>query len=368
MTKAIVRPQRAQPQQAQSQQARSKTTQPQQLRSAYTLVELLVVMAALTVLAAVTMPSLKGLLHDQKVTSASRMVKAHFEAAQARAIAANSPVAVILERSDAISPNTVSRLSIGQVFPPYEGDTTWTTGTLSSVGGTFLDTLTVNVGEASLLSVTPPVFVAGDYLQLDDRQSIYLVESITVSGALAAIKFTNPAYGQEGDLQANTRLTTTARFRLFRQPTKSFLQTLILPRGTCVDLSVSGFGQRGNEFSATTNGLAMIVFNPQGRIAYWNNADGVTGSMPATSLLHLLVGRTEQVSMSTPPMELSNPDDTATFNANVNDNANAWLTVNPFTGAITSTGLQAGNEAGTFGDRLKTARSFATYGINQSEN
>ncbi len=112
-------------------------------------------MAALIVLAAVTLPSLKSLLHDQKVTSASRMVLAHFQAAQARAIAGNSPVAVILERTvNESSPNAVSRLSIGQVFPPYEGDTTGTMGTLSSVGGTFYDTLTVNVAEASLLNRT----------------------------------------------------------------------------------------------------------------------------------------------------------------------------------------------------------------------
>ncbi|MEZ6076526.1 MAG: hypothetical protein R3C56_12960 [Pirellulaceae bacterium] len=53
-------------------------------------------------------------------------------------------MAVILERSDATSPNTVSRLSIGQVFPPYEGDITGAIGALSdSDGDNFLDTLTV---------------------------------------------------------------------------------------------------------------------------------------------------------------------------------------------------------------------------------
>ncbi|MCC6511665.1 MAG: prepilin-type N-terminal cleavage/methylation domain-containing protein [Pirellulaceae bacterium] len=335
-------------------------------RSAYTLVELLVVMAALTVLAAVTLPSIKSLLHDEKVSSASNMVRAHFEAAQARAIAGNSPVAVILERSDATSPNMVTRLSIGQVFPPYEGDTTRTTGTLSdSDSYNYLDTLTLNVGEANLLSAAPAVFGGGDYLQLDDRQSIYRIESIIVTGALAAVKFTNPPFGQEGDLLATTRVTTDARFRMYRKPTKSFLQTLTLPRGTCVDLTVSGFGQSGVELSTNAVGLAMIVFNAQGRIAYWDN--GVVGPTAATSLLHVLIGRTEQVSLSTPPMELEIPEDTSTFNANVNDVGNAWLTVNPFTGAINSSGLQAGDEAGAFVDRLKTARTFATYAITQSE-
>ena len=357
--------------------AQPKTLRSDKPRTAYTLVELLVVMAALTVLAAVTLPSLKTLLHDQKVTAASRMVKAHFEAAQARAIASNSPVAVILERSDATLPNTVSRLSIGQVFPPYEGDTTGTTGTLSSVGGPFYNTLTVNVVEATLL--TSAVFAAGDYLQLDDRQNIYVVDSV----ANGVIKFINPPFVldangdpvvvKEGDLLGSPRVSTKARFRIYRKPTKSFLQTLTLPRGTCIDLSVSGFGPGDYEFSTAKFGLTMIVFNPQGRIAYWT--DGANGIRPATSLLHLLVGRTEQVSLKTslgePPevaTEVATEDDTASFNANVNDNANSWLTINPFTGAITSAGMQAGNEGSALAARLLTARAFATYGITQSEN
>lgn len=345
---------------------------PKKLREAYTLVELLVVMAALTILAAVLLPSIKSLLHDQKVATASRMVKAHFEAAQARAIAGSSPVAVILERENVNFPNMVTRLSIGQVFPPYEGDTTATTGTLgvSAAGLNFYDTLTVTVAEASLLSNVAGVFTAGDYLQLDDRQSIYRIESVNNG----VIKFDNPSFGQEADLQISSRMTDKARFRLYRKPTKSFLQTLTLPRGTCVDLSVSGLGLGGNEFATTSTGLAMVVFNPQGRIAYWSN--GASVPKAATSLLHVLIGRTEQVGATLTDVDLmrvANPDDPSSFNTNINDTNNAWLTVNPFTGAISSSGVQAGNEMigtvpNTVAGRLPTARAFATYGTTQSEN
>lgn len=357
---------------------------PKKLREAYTLVELLVVMAALTILAAVLLPSIKSLLHDQKVASASRMVKAHFEAAQARAIGGGSPVAVILERASAEFPNMVTRLSIGQVFPPYEGDTTATTGTLlKTTGSDYYNELAVVLGEASLLSSAAGVFTAGDFLQVDDRQNIYQVLSLedrTISGmAYRVIKFANPPYTtaadgtlhelKEGDLLVDSR-TTAARFRLYRKPTKSFLQTLSLPRGTCVDLSVSGLGPGGNEFATTSTGLAMVVFNPQGRIAYWNN--GVDGPMAATSLMHVLIGRTEQVGATLTDadlMRVADPDDPSSFNTNINDTNNAWLTVNPFTGAISSSGVQAGNEAtGTVAGRLPTARAFATYGITQSEN
>ncbi len=117
----------------------------------------------------------------------------------------------------------------------------------------------------------------------------------------------------------------------------------------------------------------MVVFNAQGRIAYWDN--GLTGPKAATSLLHMLIGRTEQVALSIAPIDLmkvADSDDSSTFNTNINDASNVWLTVNPFTGAITSSGVQAGDEAGNdlaaFQTRLKTARAFATYGITQSEN
>ncbi len=276
------------------------TSQHQLTRSAYTLVELLVVMAALTVLAAVTLPTLKTLLSDQKVSSASRSVLAHLQAAQGRAIASNSPVAVILERdSDETigTMNTVSRLSIGQVFPPYEGDIAGATGVLSDFNSDdYIDRLAVPIGVASLLtdiSPAPAVFSAGDYLQLDDRQSTYVVLSITpetVAGVLyAMIDFKNPAVGQEkGDLLLISRTwNLNSRFRLYRKPTKSFLQTLTLPRGTCVDLSVSGFGTATNSFGLNVLPLnpTMIVFNPQGRIAYWTN--GASGPHTATSLVAL---------------------------------------------------------------------------------
>ncbi|MCC7336127.1 MAG: prepilin-type N-terminal cleavage/methylation domain-containing protein [Pirellulaceae bacterium] len=356
--------------------AQPKTLRSDTTRTAYTLVELLVVMAALTVLAAVTLPSLRSLLHDQKVTAASRMVLAHLQSAQGRAIASNSPVAVILERSGADTPEkirTVSRLSIGQIFPPYEGDVAGATGLVAdSNNDGYIDRLTIPVASASLLGINPPIFSEGDYVRLDDRRSTYVVTGDPiVNSGFATLQLQLPPAGQQGDWtypQLSSRsLNLQSSFRIYRKPTKSFLQTLVLPRGTCVDLSVSGLGTIGREFGlpAAPAGTTMIVFSPQGRIAYWT--DGVSGPQAATSLLHLLVGRTEQVSLADPP-EVATENDTTTVNANVNDNANSWLTINPFTGAITSAGMQAGQEGSALAVRLPVSRAFATYGITRSEN
>ncbi len=67
-------------------------------RSAFTLVELLTVLGIATLLAALILPSVKGLLNDRKTSQSAIMVKNYIEAARARAIGKNRSVAVVLER------------------------------------------------------------------------------------------------------------------------------------------------------------------------------------------------------------------------------------------------------------------------------
>ncbi len=336
----------------------------------FTLVELLVVMAAISVLAAVTLPSIKGLLHDQKVTSAARMVKSHIEAAQARAISSGRRVAVIMERN-ANDTNVVTRLSIGQSFPPYEGDVSPTLGTLGNSGsGLFFNQITIPTASASLLVATPPVFSAGDFIQIGNSGPLYSITTIPSTGV---VTFANPPLDptgsfatQEPQLLIAGKVNTSASFRIFRRPSKSFVQTSALPRGTCIDMTVSGIGQSGNEFAATSAAPPlMIIFDPDGSI--FSITDGVNPPISPTSITHLLVGRTEQVSLAS-PLSLEDPDNSGTFNANLNDNGNSWISINPVTGMIYSSGMQAGSESTTLATRLQVARTFATNAITQSEN
>ncbi len=101
------------------------------LRSGVTLIELLIVMAVLTILATLSLTTVKGLLKDQKTAQAARLVEQYLETARLRAITNRRPVAVFLERvsldgdtnGDPLEGNFVStRLSIGEVFPAYSGD------------------------------------------------------------------------------------------------------------------------------------------------------------------------------------------------------------------------------------------------------
>lgn len=119
-------------------------------RTGVTLIELLIVVGLLTILATISLTSVKGLLKDQKVTQAARLVEQYVQTAKIRAITNGRPVAVFLERAqlngqpDPTNPTgppvfpapgnyTATRLSIGEVFPPYSGDVIGATGTLWDV-------------------------------------------------------------------------------------------------------------------------------------------------------------------------------------------------------------------------------------------
>ena len=87
----------------------NKTTR----RRGVTLVELLIVMGVLTILATLSLTTVKGLLKDQKISQAGRLVEQYFESARIRALTNGRPVAVFLERVD-LTGDASGRLRIAQ--------------------------------------------------------------------------------------------------------------------------------------------------------------------------------------------------------------------------------------------------------------
>ncbi len=71
-------------------------------RRGVTLVELLTVLAVVSLLALLVLPSVKSLLTDRKSTSAATMVRNFLEAAKARAVGSGLPVAVVFERLSSV--------------------------------------------------------------------------------------------------------------------------------------------------------------------------------------------------------------------------------------------------------------------------
>lgn len=171
------------------------------LRSGVTLIELLVVIGVLTLLATLSLSTVKNLLKDQKVTQASRLVQQYIETAKIRAITSRRPVAVFVERVGKTSNGTfdpanftATRLSMGEVFPAYAGDIIDATGTLWDVDFTSSTFDPCRVADrhadqirfapedvfSGLGTQTEPGFVRnGDLIQFEGSQEFFLIEDLT---------------------------------------------------------------------------------------------------------------------------------------------------------------------------------------------
>ena len=381
----------------------------QPTRLAFTLIELLIVMAVLVLLAAVTLPSVKELLKDQKSSQAARLIQSYAESAKARAIATGRPVAMVIDRMyvdgsrDLIGNDSCTRVSIGEVFPPYEGDwsgakaaiiTRPTSGTPLLPRGQQFAQIEFNQA-ASLWNVRdgrPTGMVsAGDIIQFGDSNRSYriadspndpdtnvitYIPSSGTSPAYLQIDFDNPAYDEDAGLLTSEPTIFPAipmKFRIFRKPSKSLAGSIVFPRGVCIDLSASGIGQTGLQFGSASiaaisrpgdpvrdhapgsYGPIQIVFDPAGRISDLffglpQIVEGSTGNLLARravdSTIHLLIGKTEQV---VPSPAYLGPEIVPAFDGaaarddvryNLLDPANFWVSINPFTGAVTTSQVQ----------------------------
>lgn len=253
-----------------------------------TLVELLVVVAVVTLLSALTLPTLRTVMTQRKTSQASILVKNILEAARARAIAQGRPVAVVLERLssraernpnyDSSQPttqanfplqsnnasntdylsnyelyNTCIRLSLAETPAPivFEEVEFNVTGNALFIKNAGLDSRFAQCVKAGSLIEFP-------FVPLINRQ--LLVLGVTYLGSDATVTFDNPATGTPAataayinnmiitrqpvrspipSTPAGTSAPTRMSVQMLPQPIAS--QFVDLPKGTCIDLSLSGF-------------------------------------------------------------------------------------------------------------------------------
>ena len=115
-----------------------------------------------------------------------------------------------------------------------------------------------------------------------------------------------------------------------------------MPRGVCIDLAASGFGpyscgagDASSVFSATAlPGLPDTPANQvksgsysRSAVVAENNLGGTRayGGGDAGQVLHLLVGKTEQVALGNAIMSRSAPSDRDQFQSNLLDPENVWI-------------------------------------------
>lgn len=376
-------------------------------RLAVTLIELLIVMGLIVLLAGLTLPTVRSVLKDQRVTEAARVVQGVAEGARAKAIYMGRPVALIFERvrADSTAPagfnlqadNTVERISMGEVFPPYEGDWWGTTGTiqapiLPATIPTFFDIPLAQA--ASMMDVatgTPTGLVqAYDLIQFGDHAQLFLITGLARTGTApnynVTVTFQNPPVGYYRPTapaaysEPQWTVNGQTRFKIFRQPTKSMVGAVVMPRGTCIDLTNSGVGVGGRQFEVPTRATALpvefssvsIIFNSRGTVdgAYFINlglAVPRVEVMPV-GLYHFQIGRPEQVIhhtlLGTPS---ATPGARDNFKANLYDTANLWLTINPYSGAVYTT-QNFPCDTAPAAAQLSVARTLASQALSNGKN
>lgn len=443
-------------------------------RKGLTLVELLVVSAVLLVLASISLTAMKGLLRGQKVGQAAITVKQYLQNAQIRALASGRPVAVFMDRvsmvGDSNNPTsqnfTVTRLQFGEVFPAYEGDTEDAAGTFakvdfnsmnpkptsrllqpgnnddSSADRIIFDLSKVTAAFGNGNPNTGGFVNPGDFIEFRNYKGRFVIEAYARIAAtppatsdLVEVHFFNPpeTYASERSrkVSKNEPLhpiyedsdhaavepqplpigASNIKFKIFRQPTRSLVGSIVLPRGTCVDLSVSGIGITDNVPDGGSFGLKTIppssvgrsdfsriglVFNSDGRLAYILDENTRRTNKPrripisASSVVYLMVGRSDQVlpgfdGNNGKLAALQHPDPTVNPagaaelpKSNLMDSENVWVTCNPFTGEVRSAPvaeqtpsdiaqklLDIQNTAATpISDIIRKSRDFAASGLS----
>jgi type II secretory pathway pseudopilin PulG len=387
-----------------------------------TLLELLIVMGLLTLLASISLTAARGLMRGNKVAEAATIVQQYLQNAQVRAITNGRPVAVFLDRvspagdsvGNPVPANyTVNRLQLGEVFPPYMGDQLGTQGELRDVhispirpSDNHADEIVFSSVDVQSGLLQPNGFVKrGDLIEFVGHEGIFRIESISPpDSGLITVRFFNPpatynAASAPSDIKSSMPtllpLTTAPKqvsFRIYRQPTKSLAGSVALPRGACVDLSLSGIGPRDSIVSGSATlrvssfasqslgnfSRVGVVFDSQGRMSYllhelMNDGALVRAITPASSTLYLMVGRSDQVLPGFPsnPGNLNVSYETAITNqgadgvppSNLLDTENVWITCNPFTGEVRSAPVADTGNGSNIENMISQSRRLAAAGM-----
>jgi type II secretory pathway pseudopilin PulG len=352
-------------------------------RHAVTLVELLTVLGIVTLVALLVLPSVKTMLTDRKSTNAATMVRNFLEAARARAVGSQIPVAVVLERISSVpldanddglidgrdlvdgrlqSATSTDPLPAGALpdtnFLPYNSCIRMSmaeqplpitekmlngTPTIFSSADRTLPTLPPGTPAGlswavleNVLSNSPLVtnyFVAGNEVSLGQSNIRHLIVLTLVPAppTNGQAGFVNHWFGVVGrnviasNLEQAIPATDLAvptlgetRFTVFQKPKPINGPNIQLPKGMCIDLSLSGFSTFGNlaprdnrmRFSsawvtaaasvpsAETLRPIFIVFSPDGSLSrVYANGAGSSGSIPIELAddLFLHIGKLDQV-------------------------------------------------------------------------
>jgi type II secretory pathway pseudopilin PulG len=286
----------------------------------YTLIELMVVVMIAILLMVVSLPVAKTVMESGRPREASRIVNTTLYTAKSKAASTGrlAGVEFVLEQAAAPGSYRCTQMYMCEVPALYMGDTTDARATVNNTGAiTFMN------GCAGSL---PSLLGSGQVFEIrfNHRGLWYRV-------ARSGYQIQN-----FGSQPAPPIGATGAIFQIRRAPVRVG-NPVELPKSTAIDMTVSGIGLSGTEFSSLTASTPLqIMFAPAGNAYFPDGAPQGT--------IHLLVGLAAKV------------DATATTDperSNLADGNALWVSVGRMSGVITT------NE-NVPGSGLPAARQFAT--------
>ena len=340
--------------------------------SAFTLVEVLVVLFIFVTLAAVALPTVRKLIDDQKVSKAARNIIAFIDIARTRAIAEGRETGVRFERFD--QTNQFGRCVSTQVkqltgVPRYRGDSSRSVASIRSLGvagevhAQFdpIDNQLLALSASLVGDASAPIKV-GDLVELPGGRTAPISSIVPrlITAPAATLVELNLSLTEPTDDGTNTfpssiegvstafppdpppTVTRDVRFAIYRQPVLSSAATLAIPRGAVVDLNYSGVGLGGNEFAprVALPEHVSIIFGPDGKVSRISNGSG--GLTRPTGPIFLCVGNPNGVR---PDDLLAESEDIGDGDATANllNLDSVWIVINPSTGrAVASPNALAG--------------------------
>jgi len=303
-------------------------------RQAFTLIEILVVVAIMLLLVAAILPTVKYALDESKVREGSRQLNSYLAMAKTRAASTGRPCGVYFDTDQ--TTGICSQLYMAEVPPSYMGDFTESHVIVTDSSGVNWGRIHAGTTTATSMAGPPwtlnfvPVGSAGGLLTLlnpgeffsiqigdsqikwegyrGNAQDFYLTG--LKDSPTPPLKYPATATSDYTDASGIFHPDPGYAYKIIRSP-KRIGQPLALPRGTAIDSNYSGLGNTGTEFSKLP---VTVLFAPDGHV------------INTSQTLHFLVGRPEKVINQ--PFA---PD------SNIVDNAALWVSVATLTGSVSTT-------------------------------
>jgi prepilin-type N-terminal cleavage/methylation domain-containing protein len=285
------------------------------LRRGMTLVELLAVITILVILIVVAVPAMKPALKDRKLREAARMINTQIAIAKSQAVEKNRPIGIWITTNPNV-PNTAYQIFIAETPIPFAGDSIGATAQLTATSG-----FSAGYANQATFSDIQNLVAVGDLIQFDLKGPFY---RITAAGNTPKTVTFAPMPGQMVPYPrlrgTDVNYPTHVQFQVIRQPVRSSAPPLELPNGIVIDLSNSGIGYSGTEFSGMVD--PRIMFTPSGGVA--SVIPLPSNAVPGT--IHLHIGRVEQsASLESDVTKL-----------NLRDPTTLWVSIGHQTGTVTT--------------------------------